>query len=410
MKRSHFRTTYLPVLMLWFVIAIPYTLRTPDDAYTHDFLGHVQYTQFLHLQGRLPQPGEGAEAHQPPLYYLIASRLACTSPHHVLYVRLLSVLLGAFVLFLLESTLRVLGFGAFPRLLSLTFLATTPHFLFIFSTYNNDALAVFWGVCLWALFVPFVEKPSRKLALGLGIASLAGFFTKFSFVSAWFAVGAAALYLKGRGRLKLGAFNRCLIALAAGLPLALAWMFFHNYQRTGHWALIPMNLPLQRLPHSPWETVLTPPGFTSWEWVTPFTDHSLPVGKKNSLTAYLLASSVFGEHAFHQIQDFWLWFIFWVHTVWLAAGLMQLRRSRWLSAMGIAVGVGWLAVARYVLSVPFATSMDFRYIAWVWVPLLVLQTQALEHPADGLRNGWKRFFLTLILLCVLAQWAMITLL
>src|SRR5262249_18480986 len=109
------------------VLAIPFVLRTPDDAYTHDYRDHVSYTQYLQEHKNLPYPGQGVaggEAHQPPLYYLLIYPLGAGTPHHVLYVRLFSVLLGALALFLIHDALVIFDIKTAVRLISLIFLAT----------------------------------------------------------------------------------------------------------------------------------------------------------------------------------------------------------------------------------------------------------------------------------------------
>jgi len=50
-----------PVLGLWLFLAIPYVIRTPGGAYTHDYAAHVEYTHILITQNRFPVPGEGWE-------------------------------------------------------------------------------------------------------------------------------------------------------------------------------------------------------------------------------------------------------------------------------------------------------------------------------------------------------------
>ncbi len=409
MKRWGLTLAFVPVLLLWGVVAVPFTLRTPDPSYSHDFWDHVQYTQFLHREKRLPFPGEGGEGHQPPLYYLIASQMAFSTVHHVLWVRLFSVALGALALWLMFATLQAFEVKTTFSLLALMFIATTPHFLFVFSSYNNDALVIFWGMSQWALFIRYIQKPSRDKALALGALTLVGFFTKFSFGAVLASVGITALYARQRGLLPARAFRELILVQLLALPAVLAWMYFHNVQSSGHWlALNHLNVPLQRLPHSPLTTILMPPGFTTWEWMTPFADAFLPIGKKNSLTAYALVTSIFGEYSFMQFKDFWIWFIFWVHTVWLAAALVQIRRIPLSKLWGWALAVGWLALAGFVMTTPFGSAMDFRHVAWLWLPLAVLQAQALQHlPSAWGRTGRALAFAG-IGIAIVVQWALIS--
>src|SRR5262249_17759732 len=141
------------------------------------------------------------------------------------------------------------------------------------------------------------------------------------------------------------AFFRFLIAQAVAIMPVLLWMYVHNVRTTGEWmALNKLSVEWQRLPYSTLRTILMPPGFTTWEWMTPFADAFLPVGKKSSMTAYAFVTSVFGEYSFRQIGDVWVWGILWLHAGWGIAGLFQIRRTRINHLLGIAGAAAWLSM------------------------------------------------------------------
>ena len=412
MTRTAIPLSFLPVLILWAAVSIPFVMRTSHESYSHDFQDHVDYTMFIHQQKRLPVPGEGGgEGHQPPLYYLIASTMAVSTPSHVQMVRLFSVFLGALTLLILSSTARTLGMAAAPTSCALAFCATTPHFLFLFSSYNNDVLVIFWAILAWAVFLRYVQHPSMPKAWALGALTVAGFFSKFSFGAAWITLGAVAIYFVRRGKLTRASLKRLVIVQALALIPVLGWMYVHNVRTSGQWmALNEIHVPLQRLPHSALETILTPPGFTNWEWVTPYADAFLPIGKKNSLTAYLGVTSVFGEYSFPHVKDIWIWFILWVHMLWFVALLPQIRRSPWSAAMGLALAGGWISVAAYVWTRPVGTAMDFRHVAWLWLPLTILRIQTLENPPAWMGPLTRKLAAAGIVLGIVSQWALILLL
>jgi hypothetical protein len=398
----------LPVLLFWLALAVPFVLRTPDDSYSHDYDGHLGYSQFLNDHHRLPHAGEGWEGNQPPLYYLLIHPLAVGTPRHTLYVRFFAIALGAIALMLIQSTLETLGVSSIVRLASLLFLASTPAFVFSFSSYNNDVLSIFLGILLWTMFIRYVRNPTLRLALGLGLISLAGSLSKYSFGAAIVSVLVAALYAWRRGLLSNLFLKRLVLGQLIVAPFIFGWLYVHNVRSSGHWlAINSLNVPLQQLPHSRLETILTPPGFTSWEWTTPFADEFLPVGKKNSLTAYALVTSVFGEYNLRQIQDFWIWLILWIHILWSAYALSQISRSRMNEILGIALAMGWIALAGYLWGIPFGSAMDFRHVAWVWVPLALLSTGALQSLWDSPRKRATRWALSLIFATCLLQWTLI---
>jgi hypothetical protein len=399
------RLSYIPVLLLWLSLAIPFVFRTADSSYSHDFEDHLNVTRMVHQLKRIPKPLEGRETHQPPLYYLFASRMAVDSPHHVRCVRLFSVFLGAIVLLLLHATLLALKVKTLPNLLSLLFLATTPHFLFLFSTYNNDALAVFWAVFLLAMFLRYTREPSRDKALGMAAISILGGLSKYSFFAAAIAVAVIAFYLHRRQALKTRALQAFIGTQAIAAVLLVGWLYWQNIRTTSHWLPVTHSVASwQSLPHSVWRTILTPPGFSYWEWSTPFTDHFLPVGKKNSLLAYLFSSSIFGEHMFKQLADGWFWLIFWIHLAWLVPSLLSVRRDAINFSMAIAIGVAYISVAAYLFQYPYGSGMDFRMVAWLWLPLTVLRARCMEHYAG---RSARRFAIGVLIVGILAQWTMI---
>lgn len=120
------------------------------------------------------------EAHQPPLYYLLAAPLFQLSAGSLLALRLLSVLLGAGVLLfalLIGQTLfpdrPLIGLGA------LAFAAFVPMHVAILASVNNDALAGLIFAAVLFLLVRRLRAPARPtwrgdllLGLALGLALL----------------------------------------------------------------------------------------------------------------------------------------------------------------------------------------------------------------------------------------------
>jgi len=384
-----------PVLGLWLFLAIPYVIRTPGGAYTHDYAAHVEYTHILITQNRFPVPGEGWETHQPPAYYLAMSFLAPHSPHHVLFVRLFAVWLGAGVLWLLYAVLTSLGYSDLTKAVLLAFLATTPHFLFIFSTYNNDVLATFCSLALWGLLLSYRRRPQNRTLALMTLAALLGLYTKATVFVSLAVISAAACYLTYRRELERKHLLRLFLVPLAAMAGFTLWMYGHNVKTSGKWLPDNFRDPRihQRLPHPALVCAIMPPGLTTFEWATPYTDHELPVGKKSSLAAYLLSSSVFGEYRFYQFPQYFIWFVFWVHTAWLAIGLLMIPRSSLLRVMGISFIVAWLAMTAYAVRWPYGSVMDFRYVAWLWLPMTVLEAEAFDRPWTWVRPGWRRGWL-----------------
>jgi hypothetical protein len=398
----------LPIL-IWLAVSLPFVWHTPDGTYTHDFPAHHDYTQRLHRDHRLPLPGEGVETHQPPLYYLMA--LSCgapDSPQHVRRVRCLSILFGALALALIASAMLETGCTALAAGLAASFLATTPHFVFFFTSYNNDVLAVLLGILLWSLLIRYAGRPSRRLAIAMGLVTCAGCFSKLAFGATAVSALAGAAYLRYRDRLSARAFLDFAIAQVAVAPIILAYLFLHNLGGAGRWMVLnPLVDPGQALPHSALRSILTPPGITRWEWVTPFAEPFMPIGKKNSLIAYGWVSAIFGEYPFLRVAHFCVWGIFWAQTIWLVAALREIFRDVSSRLCGLGLVVAWIALAGHVLAVPYASSMDFRHVAWVWLPLTLLRARAVE-PALSRSLSTRRLIVAAIGAAILLQWTLVS--
>src|SRR5437016_5370270 len=93
------------VVVLWMLLATAFIARSPAGAFSHDTHGHVQNTRILYFEHRLPNPREGWETYQPPLYYLVNTLLLPGHESHIFWVRLASAVYGAAALCLISVLL-----------------------------------------------------------------------------------------------------------------------------------------------------------------------------------------------------------------------------------------------------------------------------------------------------------------
>ena len=169
-------------LSAWLFFAVLFVSRSPAGAFTHDFGGHLQFTQILYSDRRLPLPREGWETYQPPLYYLVNTLFSPRHLSHTFQIRLLSVLYGAFTLLLIIRLLSRHQVSPTTQLIVLSFIATTPSFLFMYSTYNNDSLATLISVALLAAAHDWILDKNRQAIIFFGILVAAGLYTKLTVV------------------------------------------------------------------------------------------------------------------------------------------------------------------------------------------------------------------------------------
>lgn len=374
----------LGVLVFWIVLMSFYILRTPRGAFNHDFPGHLFYTQLIAQQHRLPAPHENVETYQPPLYYLMTSHMNPFSPHHIFWVRLFSMELGLATLSLILWFLGRCQIRTWQQVLALLFLMTTPEFVFLFTAYNNDALAVFFSVLLLIISYELVRKWRWGLALGLLGVCIAGLYTKLNVVFAMTAVSTIVIFQAWRKQLSAYLALRVLgLFLLAGISL-FPWLVGHNYFYTRRLVPTQVDVPTDpdvRLSEPALHVLLTPPGWTRDEWKDPYAHLWEPSGnKKHSYLAYLFTTSILGEYTFEFLPSYWIWLMIAMHAWIYGCAFMQIGRSPTGRLAGVTLVLGGLLMSTLMLYRPYASLMDFRYAAWVWLPLAVLYAQSARRP------------------------------
>jgi len=384
----------LGVLALWGTLGVVFVRITPDDAFSHDFEAHLEYTRLVAREHRLPSPTEARETFQPPLYYLLASLLRPGAADHVRQVRLVSVALGGVTLALAACALGRLAVGPIVTATVLLFLATTPKFLFLFTSYNNDALATAVAVAV-AVLAHRLWRGWRWPLGGLLVVTVgAGAYTKSTVLFAVAAIGAVVALAgvkqdPGEGRRSA---VRILGALALGVGCFAPWAVLHNHRLSGSFFPVPCEqMPAGLLlPEAPLRTILTPPAITSGEWADPFTHQwDETDNKKSSYLAYLFVTSVLGEFNLTEPGEQAVWLLLWLHLfvyVWAARRAWRAAAGR--AALGALV-LTFALFASYLFRCPYAPCMDYRFVAWTWLPWAVVYSEALraaDRPAPPSRT------------------------
>src|SRR3989338_386537 len=179
------RTVIEIVIAVWIIVAVGYLTHTPIDHRAHDISGHLEYTKIVFSELRLPHPYEGWETFQPPLYYLINSLIA--PPHnileglyHIIYVRYLSVFYGLISILVIAWFLMKIDISPFYRMLVLLFIVTTPKFVFMFSSYNNDSLATMLSILIVGLSYKLFSDQSMRYRLLLLLVATLGPYAKYT--------------------------------------------------------------------------------------------------------------------------------------------------------------------------------------------------------------------------------------
>ena len=149
------------------------------------------YLEQLKSQGfppSLPIHPVRYEAHQPPLYYLLASAVFRLTQGQLLFLRLFSVALGAiFVVLTYEIVRQIYPQRAALRLAAAAFVAFLPMHVAMAASVNNDALAEVLLAGILLLSIRYVkhwllgpDQPGWLQALALGLLLGLALVTKVS--------------------------------------------------------------------------------------------------------------------------------------------------------------------------------------------------------------------------------------
>jgi 4-amino-4-deoxy-L-arabinose transferase-like glycosyltransferase len=375
-----------PVLVLWVLWAGLFILRSPSGAFTHDFREQTEHTQIIYNERRLALPREGLETYQPPLYYLVNAFLSPNHIRHAFVVRLMSMLYGGLTLLITCGVLTRCGVPWASQWMVLSFIATTPAFLFMFTTYNNDSLATLLSVAMLGTAFEWFHQERPWLLAMLVAVTTAGLYTKLNVLFPFGALVAVLGFLGFTKRMPWIRVLPVLAALIASATLLTPWLIGHNYRYTHQLTparsdiLLDQNIQLLK---SPLRTVLTPPGWSSGEWKDPYTHVWDKVHhKKNSYLAYLFSTSIFGEYTFGFLPLAIAWALVFMHAgLWLAALVRGWSRPIGLLCLSV-IALGILFLPALLFRAPYSGFMDFRFIAWIWLPESVLYaTSLLSSPA-----------------------------
>lgn len=391
------------VLAVWIVVALIYIAHTPIKHRSHDFLGHLDYTASIAELGKIPEPSYSWETFQPPLYYLICNLLSpptassdvARAAAHINYVVYLSILLGAITLLIIYWLVKQVTNNTLVQLLVLLFIATTPMYVFLFSTYNNDSLSTLLIIATLAISYRLFTNWSVGFAILLFFVVMAGMYTKnLIIVPVLIIIG---IYCKSLIRLKAPEKNhqKIILVLLLALFSFLPWAYFHNFHYTGKF--FPTNVDekinkefdinhfknligiLFRVP----ELQFTKPDYShEWDvpWVQPSWEEVPPSTKRYDYFAFSFVTSVIGEYKFTKPDVIFIWILLFIHLVVIVLSLPMIFRSGFARTAFLFILLAHLAQISAITMFPDLPqrAMNYRYVSWTWAPWAILYANALE--------------------------------
>ena len=232
------------ITMLFLLLAGSYSAATPfnpvkgyarlDRGQSNpDEHAHYEYIQTV-AAGHLPVMTEGyTEAHQPPLYYLVAAavyRLAGgEGPRSVIAIRWLSIAIGVGLIFATYGCVRQIESAGRPlALFCAAFVAFLPTQTATDASISNDSLS-FTAAAISTLFLVRIARvgaqASWKDKAALGIALGLCLWSKMLLLALFPAVVATYYYLwmKKRVQFRVAALD-CILVMGVAVAVSLPWL------------------------------------------------------------------------------------------------------------------------------------------------------------------------------------------
>ena len=403
------KITFVIILLSWFAIATVYLSHTAYNDRQHDIEGHIQNTQIIISEHRFPTPYESFEGSQPPLYYLINSFIEPVSltkeelnilfdgkcperlKKHINYVQALSVFYGAITLVLIGWILSFVTQSKIAQILALLFIATTPKFVFVFSTYNSDSIATMISVAIIAICYKLHLKWSWKLAATLLAIATVGMYTKHTVVfcmAAIFFICCRSFFVLRTPRLvELRIISIILLSMILFLP----WMIFHYYRHTGYIYAFTSSHQIRRKfsfheTLKSFRTIIKVPLLQQtpheWDdpWSHPFPDFSAT--KTSDHFSFSFITSIIGEFKFTFPPEKFIWALLFVHLFTNIGGLLKAFRSNISKLATSFVLLNHFSYLFPLLTIIKSDDMvgmqDYRYICCSWIAWAILYSSVIS--------------------------------
>lgn len=388
---SESRTPLLCTLFLM-LLSTAYLLATTNSR-QHDLTGHVEYVQFLIEHGSLPNASNTWPGFHPPVYYLLggiwtlmqSKIFGFTDASRCLqflswYIFLFFLLKSLSLWISLKNRFSLWKYG-------LLFL-TLPGILFFAARVNNDVLLPLWGLLACELALGAKKESVQKVLFRAGLISLAAILTKISGVVVWL-----SFLVIFRTHYKHRSFYFFL-----GVPvLALALWFMKIHTDTGEW----LYWPMVQKPELAQKMILKNSlGRFAFDVKTFFTQINAqpPDGNmRESFPAYAIVTALQSQSYYS--EDFWpiLLCSRVAATFCLLLCTFALFKSRTtfvvprFIAILTAFTLGFFVT--FAWGQPYSVSQDFRYLAPMFFPMLIIISVAVKSATDRLSRPFSNLLL-----------------
>ena len=387
------------ILFIGFVMRIGYMLYTPCTVRFHDIKaisidsdGNAAYILNI-LNGHLPISNEGQFYH-PPLFYILSGIvifvlkpiLNLTNEMDIINcARLVSCFFSCTTLYCVKALCTELKVN---KLIPLSLVAFLPGFYLMGGRVNNDAMAVFFMTMILLFSIRWYKNQSRTNTVILAISFGLGMMSKmsvavFAIPTGLMMISVLAKSIKKHQLLKT-IKSLCLFA-AVSIPLGLAYPIRN---------LILFNQPINYV------FDVGSAGFASQNYSYLQRFLTFPISKIFSplynnvnndynLWMYLLKGGLFGEFRFNiavAIPTIML-FIYALISIYMIISVISSLKEKDENIIYLVLSATVLVISYIAFNIkyPYGCTMDFRYIA----PVFVINTLLFGRFLD--RNNDKKY-------------------
>lgn len=381
------------VLFIGFVMRIGYMLYTPCTLRYHDLKaisidsdGNAAYILNI-LEGHLPMSNKGQFYH-PPLYYILSGIVVCvlkpilhlTNETDIINcARIVSCLFSCATLYCVKSLCSELKI---KKLIPLSLVAFLPNFYFMGGRVNNDAMAVFFMTMILLYSIRWYKDQSIKNTVILALSFGLGMMSKMSV--AVFAIPTALLmiYVLAKSiktHTLIKTFKSLCLFATVSIPLGLAYpirnMILFNQPFNYVFDVCDARFASQN--YSYIQRFLTFPITKMFNPVynDVYTDYNIWM--------YLLKGGLFGEFRFHiadAIPAIMLFIFALISIFMIVSAVCSLtEKDNSLIYLVLSAVVFMTSYIAFNIKYPYGCTMDFRYIAPVFVINALLFGRFLEE-------------------------------
>lgn len=381
-------------IIVWVLISQLYLGKTLPNERTHDLTPHVDYTYYLMHEHKIPDFSITYVAQHPPVFYLISGfisksliGLEADRNNHINLVRFLSTIYGAIGLLIIGLLLSKSPGTPFSKLLILLYTCTTPKFMYVFSTYNNDALITLLFFFMIFLIFKLYQRWSNLTALVLFLTASIAAYTKNSTLFTIPEIFILYLICYHQNLLKKDFKTnhiKILSVLFLGLLTIFPYAYFHNYKQykklfpfTGETWFCENIQPSDFIRNIDYLTT-----YNSNKWAEPWAFKP----KKTDYLSFSIITSVIGEYTYVKPNVLVIWgllilsLLIHLYSFFKSFKILNARPAIYIILITHLINFGSLLFLKTPLVIFYvAALMDYRYIAWLWLPWAIVINYSLEE-------------------------------